>query len=69
MYITSKYVAQTYVYGDSLKAALVAIVVPDEEVVLKWAKDNRKTETFEDLCQTQVREEGGRAGFGLQVVT
>ena len=61
--------AQTYVYGDSLKAALVAIVVPDEEVVLKWARDNGKTESFQELCQTQVREERRRGGFGLEVVT
>ena len=56
MYITSKFVAQTYIYGDSLKAALVAIVVPDEEVVMQWAKENRKEGTFQELCQAQVRE-------------
>jgi long-chain acyl-CoA synthetase len=32
------YVQQCFIYGDSLKAELVAIVVPDNEVLLKWAK-------------------------------
>jgi long-subunit acyl-CoA synthetase (AMP-forming) len=31
-------VQQCFIYGDSLKAELVAIVVPDTEVLLKWAK-------------------------------
>ena len=36
----SPLVAQVFVYGDSLQAVLVAIVVPDEEQVKKWAADN-----------------------------
>lgn len=32
-------VAQMFIYGSSLKAALVAIVVPDAEVLLPWAKE------------------------------
>jgi len=39
-YGRSPLVAQTFVYGDSLKASLVAIVVPDEEVLLAYAKAN-----------------------------
>jgi long-chain acyl-CoA synthetase len=37
-YIKNIYVQQVFLYGDSLKAELVAIVVPDTEVLLKWAK-------------------------------
>ena len=33
----SPFVAQCFVYGDSLQSALVAIVVPEEEVVRAWA--------------------------------
>ena len=54
MYATSSYVAQVYLYGDSLKASVVAIIVPDEEVVMKWAKDNGKEGNFQDLCKSQV---------------
>ena len=54
----SKFVAQVYVYGDSLKASLVAIVVPDEEVVVRWAGEGGREGTFQELCKTQVRERG-----------
>lgn len=53
IYIGSAYVAQVYLYGDSLKAACIAIVVPDEEVLMKWAKDNGIEGSFEDVCKTQ----------------
>jgi long-chain acyl-CoA synthetase len=38
IYARSKFVAQSFVYGDSLTASLVAVVVPDEEVLVPWAK-------------------------------
>ncbi|KAI9916444.1 hypothetical protein PsorP6_017140 [Peronosclerospora sorghi] len=37
VYLKSKYVAQVFVYGDSLQSSLVAIVVPDPEVAEAWA--------------------------------
>ena len=37
VYARSKFVAQSFVYGDSLMPSLVAVVVPDEEVLLPWA--------------------------------
>lgn len=30
---------QSFVYGDSLRSQLVAIVVPDPEYLLPWARD------------------------------
>ena len=54
MYITSKYVAQVYVYGNDFKGDLVAIVVPDKEVIMSWAKEKGKKESFQDLCKTKV---------------
>ena len=38
IYARSRFVAQSFVYGDSLTASLVAVVVPDEEVLVPWAK-------------------------------
>ncbi|KAI8815019.1 hypothetical protein BJ742DRAFT_782010 [Cladochytrium replicatum] len=37
VYIKHELVAQAFVYGDSLQAQLVAIIVPDEETFVKWA--------------------------------
>uniref|UniRef100_F1KYL1 Long-chain-fatty-acid--CoA ligase n=1 Tax=Ascaris suum TaxID=6253 RepID=F1KYL1_ASCSU len=39
IYDRSQYVLQTFVYGESLKTCLIAIVVPDEEAVLAAAKE------------------------------
>ncbi|XP_051142024.1 long chain acyl-CoA synthetase 1-like [Andrographis paniculata] len=40
-----------WVYGDSFKSMLVAVVVPNEEYTKKWAQQNgRRKESFEDLC-------------------
>ena len=41
IFVQSKWVAQNWVYGDSLKSRLVAIVVPDFEVLAPWAKDQK----------------------------
>eukprot|EP00948_MAST-09A_sp_MAST-9A-sp1_P001934 g1934.t1 len=38
-YLQSSLVAQSFVYGDSLQSKLVAIVVPDPEVLGPWAKE------------------------------
>ena len=35
----SLYIAQIFCYGDSLQANLVAIVVPDQPMLEKWAKE------------------------------
>ena len=44
-----------FLFGDSLKSCCVAIVVPDEEVLMKWAKDNgRESATLAELCQDAV---------------
>ncbi|MBX9640199.1 MAG: AMP-binding protein, partial [Mycobacteriaceae bacterium] len=48
----SPYIAQCFVYGDSLQPHLVAIVVPDEEVVRIWAHSNALAHhSFSELCQ------------------
>jgi long-chain acyl-CoA synthetase len=62
IYARNKFVAQSFVYGDSLQAFLVAVVVPDEEVLVPWAKERglmssssssssgKPTTTFAALC-------------------
>lgn len=40
--IQSNYIMQALVYGHSLKDCCVAIIVPDMEVVKKWATENGK---------------------------
>jgi long-subunit acyl-CoA synthetase (AMP-forming) len=42
MFALSPYVAQSMVYGDSLKACVIAIIVPDMSKLKQWAADNGK---------------------------
>jgi len=51
----SLFIGQCFVYGDSFQSSLVAIVVPDEEAVAKWAADNggNTSSTMEQLCQSK----------------
>ena len=53
IYARAPLVAQAYVYGDSLKACLVGIVVPDEEVLMPWAKKNGVSGSFADVCANE----------------
>lgn len=51
IYCQSPYIAQTFIYGDSLKPNLVAIIVPDEEVMTSWAASNGLKGTLKDWCE------------------
>ncbi|XP_027959395.1 long-chain-fatty-acid--CoA ligase 6 isoform X3 [Eumetopias jubatus] len=50
IYIRSEPVAQIYVHGDSLKAFLVGVVVPDPEVMPSWAQKRGIEGSYEELC-------------------
>lgn len=49
-------VGQSFVYGDSLQSHLVAIIVPDEEPVKNWAKENASVKglDFQALCRSEA---------------
>lgn len=51
VYGRSPFVAQAFVYGDSLKAHLVAVVVPDGEVLLPWATERGLPADLPTLCR------------------
>ncbi|XP_055502821.1 long-chain-fatty-acid--CoA ligase 5 [Leucoraja erinacea] len=51
IYIQSGLVAQVFVAGDSLQSYLVGIVVPDPEVLPKFAAGKGFEGSYEELCQ------------------
>ncbi|KAJ8941580.1 hypothetical protein NQ314_010355, partial [Rhamnusium bicolor] len=50
IYIRSQYVSQVFVHGESLKSCIIAIVVPDVDVIKCWAQENGIPGTFSVLC-------------------
>ncbi|KAL3100109.1 hypothetical protein niasHS_000720 [Heterodera schachtii] len=75
IYMRSKYVAQCFVHGESLKTCLVAVVVPDFDVLPEAAKKQLGIEegkTMEELCRNEqvkamvmedIHEVGKKAGL------
>ena len=47
-------VAQIFVYGESLKSTLVAILVPDQVVLEIWSRNNNINQDFKELCRNKV---------------
>ncbi|XP_038060252.1 long-chain-fatty-acid--CoA ligase 5-like [Patiria miniata] len=54
IYIRSEYVSQCFVHGESLQSHLIAIVVPDEDVLPKLGKAKGVQGDFKDLCGSEV---------------
>ena len=54
VYGMSMYVEQIWVYGNSFESSLVAVVVPNEESLRKWASVNGLKGTFADLCNDKT---------------
>lgn len=52
VYVRCPLVAQVWVYGDSLRACLVAVVVPDPETLLPWAKERGLPADVRTLCES-----------------
>lgn len=54
VYVRSRFVAQSFVHGESLKSCLVGIVVPDpEELIPACRKELNLTGTLEELCSNK----------------
>ncbi|GFQ88898.1 long-chain-fatty-acid--CoA ligase 1 [Trichonephila clavata] len=53
IYLTSQYVAQIFVYGESLKSCLVGVIVPEEKIVKNWCKMNEIEGTWPELCKNK----------------
>ena len=50
VYGKSMFVGQVFVYGDSMKSFLVAVVVPDEDAMKEFCKKNERQFNMEALC-------------------
>jgi long-chain acyl-CoA synthetase len=55
VYVRSKYVAQCFIHGESLKSSLIGIVVPDADVLPKEVAEKLglKDLSIEDLCKNK----------------
>ncbi|PIO74506.1 putative long-chain-fatty-acid CoA ligase 5 [Teladorsagia circumcincta] len=54
IYVRSRFVAQSFVYGESLKSCLIAIVVPDPEEFVPTCKKQLNLEgTLQELCMNK----------------
>lgn len=49
----SNYIAQIFVYGDSLQHVLVSIIVPDKPFLEKWAAENKVTGTYLEILANE----------------
>lgn len=50
VYTRSPFVLQSFVHGDSLRSQLVAVVVPDPEYLLPWARERGLPQDLPSLC-------------------
>nr|KAF6303397.1 acyl-CoA synthetase long chain family member 5 [Myotis myotis] len=57
VYSRSGPVQQIFVHGESLRSSLVAVVVPDSEVLPTFAAKLGVKGSFEELCQNQIVKE------------
>ncbi|GMR32809.1 hypothetical protein PMAYCL1PPCAC_03004, partial [Pristionchus mayeri] len=53
VYVTSKFVGQVFLHGDSLKTCVIGVVVPDAEILLPHAETMGITGSMEELCKDE----------------
>lgn len=47
----SPWIMQQFIYGDSFQSYLIAVIVPNQGPVMRWAKENNIEGTYEKLCE------------------
>ncbi|CAF1874369.1 hypothetical protein Bca4012_034689 [Brassica carinata] len=57
IYGQNSLVQDIWVYGDSFKSMLVAVIVPNQETIKRWAKELGFTKPFEELCSLSELQE------------
>ncbi|CAF1204257.1 unnamed protein product [Adineta ricciae] len=57
IYVQSQYVAQVFVYGNGYKSFTVAILVPDADVLEKYARENNISGDTAELCKKKEIKE------------
>ena len=50
-YLKCNFISEIWVTGDSLQSSLVAIVVPNQELLIKYSQERGWHGTFEQLCE------------------
>ena len=54
----SPLIAQTFIYGDSLRSCTVAVIVPELDKVKDWGRENGKSNISKDCRQQHGRPRG-----------
>jgi len=54
IYLRSKFISQIFVFGNSFKNHLVAVAVPDEEVLLPFARLNNIPGDMVNICNNPI---------------
>ncbi|XP_055934302.1 long-chain-fatty-acid--CoA ligase 1-like isoform X1 [Argiope bruennichi] len=57
IYLSSQYVSQIFVHGESLQSCLVAVIVPDKEVLTSWCKEKGIEGSWEEICRNKAIKE------------
>ncbi|NXF02003.1 ACSL1 ligase, partial [Smithornis capensis] len=53
VYLRCEALAQVFVHGESLQAFLVAVVVPDPDILHNWAKKKGIEGSYQELCKNK----------------
>ena len=63
IYGQSPLVSQIFIYGDSARSFLVAIVVAEHSGVMIWAKEKGLEKSFEELCESEELKKAMKEDF------